>query len=124
MARTRDLRLRGLAVLAVWLLAAGGGLAGRSTDDPSSGPPQPAVAALSATVDVAVLPARVVDEIRGSGATTPSRILVAGAVLASLAGLPALLGRTAPDAGRGRQPLRIRRHSIALRAPPLRFRPI
>ncbi len=42
--------------------------------------------------------------------------------LAALLALPALVRRTSPDAGHGRKPLRTRRHSIALRAPPLRSR--
>ena len=120
MARTRDLRLWSLAVLAVCLLGAGGGQAGRSAEQVAAGAQQTAVAALSATVDAAVLPARLVDEIRGAAAATPSRVVVLGAVLAALLGLPALVRRTSPDARHGRKPLRTRRHSIALRAPPLR----
>lgn len=124
MARTRDLRLRGLAVLAVGLLAAGGGLAGRPAGDGPPGQAHPAEAALSATVEVAVLPGRAVDEIRAAASAVPSRLVVLGAVLTSLLALPALLRRTAPQAGPGREPLRSRRHCIALRAPPLRFRPV
>ncbi len=123
MARTRDLRLWGLGVLALCLLAAGGNLTGASPANVSEGGVQPAVAVLAPTVDAAVLPARVVDEVRAAGSATPARALVVGAVLASLLGLPTLLRRTSPAPGSGREPLRTRRHTIALRAPPPRFRP-
>ncbi len=87
----------------------------------SEGGPQPAVAVLTSTVDAAVLPARLVDEVRSAASATPSRVLVPGAVITALLGLPALVRRTAPPSGRGRRPLRTRRHTIALRAPPIRF---
>ena len=121
MARPRDLRLWGLAVFAICLLAAGGGLTGGTPARVSEGIPQPAVAVLSPAADVAVLPGRPVDEIRSAASAAPSRAVVLGALLASVLGLPALLRRISPPAGRGRRPLRTRRYAIALRAPPLPF---
>ena len=118
MARTRDIRLWGLAVFALCLLGVGGGLAAGSAESVFEGRPQPAVAFLSATADVAVLPARAVDEIRSTGSTAPSRVVVLGAVLTTLLGLPARPRRHALVAGHGPAPLHSRRHTIALRAPP------
>ena len=121
MACPRDLRLWGLVVFALCLLAAGGGLTGGSPGGTSEGVPQPAVAVLSPTADVAVLPARMADEVRSAASAAPSRALVLGAVLASVLGLPALLRRSSPPSGRGRRALRTRRNAIPLRAPPLLF---
>ena len=121
MARSRDLRHWGLAVFALCLLAAGAGLTGGTAARISEGVPQPAVAILSPTADVAVLPARMADEVRSAASSAPSRAVVLGALLASALGLPALLRRTSPPDGRGRRPLRSRRYAIALRAPPLAF---
>ncbi|HEX2046477.1 MAG TPA: hypothetical protein VHF27_01855 [Acidimicrobiales bacterium] len=121
MARPSDLRPWGLALVALCLLAAGGGLTGGAPDRPPEGAPEPAVAVLSAAADVAVLPARLVDDVRSAASAGPSRVVVLGAVLASLLGLPALVRGGAPPAGRGRRALRTRRHAIALRAPPLAF---
>ena len=122
MARPRDFRHWGLAVFALGLLAAGAGLSGGSPARVSEGLPQPAVAVLSPTADVAVLPGRPVDEVRSAASGAPSRAVVLGALLASVLGLPALLRRTSPPAGRGPRPLRTRRYAIALRAPPLPVR--
>ena len=121
MARPRDLRLWGPGVFALCLLAAGGGLTGESPAWASEGVPQPAVAVLSPTADVAVLPARLVDDVRSAASAAPSRAVVPGAVLASVLGLPALLRRSSPPSGPGRRALRTRRYAIALRAPPLLF---
>ena len=118
MARTRALRLWGLALFAMCLLAVGGGLVGESSDSVSEGLPRPAVAVLSATADVAVLPARAVDEIRSGRSAAPSRILMLGTVFTALLGLPALRRGHARLAGDGRAPVHSRRHTIALRAPP------
>jgi hypothetical protein len=120
-AHPRDLRHWGLAVFALGLLAAGAGLTGGDPARVSEGVPQPAVAVLSPTADVAVLPGRPVDEVRSAASGTPSRAVVLAALLVSVLGLPALLRRNSPPAGRGRRPLHSRRHAIALRAPPLRF---
>lgn len=120
MTRPRDVRHWGLAVFALGLLAAGAGLTGGAPAPVPAGVPQPAAAVLSPTTDVAVLPGRLVDEVRAA-ASAPSRAVVLGALLGSVLGLPALLRRTSPPAGRGPRPLRTRRYAIALRAPPLRF---
>lgn len=121
MARPRDLRLWGLALVALCLVTAGGGLTGGAGTRVSEGTPPPAVAVLSSSVDVAVLPARLVADVRTAASAGPSRVVVLGAVLTSLLGLPALLRRTSPPAGGGRRPLRTRRYAIALRAPPVSF---
>lgn len=85
-------------------------------------PTQPAaVGVLAQTADVAVLPARIADDVRAAGQAAPLRILVLAAILAVLVGLPAVLRRRATAAGHDAQPLRSRRHTIALRAPPLQF---
>ena len=55
------------------------------------------------------------------GSAAPLRILVLAAVLAVFVGLPPVLRRRTVAPGREFQPLRARRHTIALRAPPLRF---
>ena len=118
MARARDLRLWALAVLAVGLLAAGAGHAEGAAAAAGASVPRPAAAVLSTTADIAVLPGRAVEEIRSGGSAGPSRVLVLGVVLTSLLGLPALARPRPLPAGRGAEPLHIRRHAIALRAPP------
>jgi hypothetical protein len=120
-ARSRDLRLWRLGLVALCLLTAGGGLTPGAPARVGEGAPQPAVAVLSPSVDVAVLPARLVDEVRSAASANPSRLIVLGAVLASLLVLPALVRLMSPPAGKGRRPLRTRRYAIALRAPPLAF---
>jgi hypothetical protein len=80
-----------------------------------------AVGVLSQTADTAVLPARIADDVRAAGQAGPLRIVVLAAVLAVLVGLPAVLRRRTMAAGHDAQPLRSRRHTIALRAPPLQF---
>jgi hypothetical protein len=120
-ARPRELRFRGLVVVALSLLAAGGGLTGGAPAPALERAPRPAPAVLSTSTDVAVLPARVVDEVRSAASAGPSRVVVLGAVLASLLGLPALVRRRSPLTGPGRRPLHARRYAIALRAPPLPF---
>ncbi|MDQ3898262.1 MAG: hypothetical protein M3326_13630, partial [Actinomycetota bacterium] len=67
----------------------------------------------------AVLPARAADTVRAAGAGIQTRGVVLAAVLAVLLGLPAVLRRTVPPSAGGRRSLQTRRHSIALRAPPL-----
>lgn len=111
-------------VFALWgicLLAAGGGpLAG--TDRRAATDVLPAaVGILSQAPDAAIIPARIAAEVRAGGATAPLRVLVVAAVLAMLAGLPAVLGRRVAAPGNDHRPLRARRHTIALRAPPLQF---
>ncbi len=80
-----------------------------------------AVSVLTGGPDAAVIPARVADEVRATSHGAPSRLLVLSAVLAVLVGLPAVLRRRMSSAGRDHRPLLARRHTIALRAPPLQF---
>ena len=118
MARRRSLRPWGLALIAVCVVVAGDGSSEGAGSTARAAQPRPVAAVLSATADVAVLPARVVDEVRSAGAAAPSQVVALGAVLTALLGLPGLSRRTAPAVGHGRPPIRSRRHSIALRAPP------
>ena len=121
MARSRNLRLWTLALWGVCLLAATAGhLAGpRHVAGPET--PPAAVGVLSQTQDAAVLPGRIADDVRAAGQAAPMRVFVVAAVLAVLVGLPALLRRRTSTGGQDSQPLRARRHTIALRAPPLQF---
>jgi len=80
-----------------------------------------AVGVLAQTADAAVLPARIADDVRAAGQAAPLRTVVLAAVFAVLLGLPAVLRRRSTAAGHDAQPLRSRRHTIALRAPPLQF---
>jgi hypothetical protein len=80
-----------------------------------------AVVGLTRAPDAAVIPARVADDVRAASQGAPLRLLLLTAVLAVLAGLPAVLRRRTSSPNRGRQPLRARRYAIALRAPPLQF---
>jgi hypothetical protein len=120
-ARSRNLRVWTCALWGICLLAAGGGyLAG--TDRPATaGMPPAVVGLLSQTPDAAIMPARIADEVRAAGAAAPLRVLVVAGMLALLAGLPAPLRRRIAAPGNEHRPLRARRHTIALRAPPLRF---
>lgn len=121
MARSRTLRLWTLALWGVCLLAATTvHLAGAEGHRGPETPPA-AVGVLSQTADAAVLPARIADDVRAAGQAAPLRVVVLAAVLAVLVGLPAVLRRRAWFGGHDSQPLRARRHSIALRAPPLQF---
>jgi hypothetical protein len=117
----RSLRLWTVALWAVCLLAATGGLvdAGRQAGSATATPA--AVGVLSATADSAILPARIADEVRVAAQSAPTRLLVLGAVLAVLVGLPAAARRRASAAAALYRPLRARRCTIALRAPPLLF---
>lgn len=109
------------ALWGICLLAAGGGpLAGTERRAATDLLPA-AVGVLSQTPDAAIIPARIAAEVRAAGATTPLRVLVVAAVLAMLAGLPAILRRRTAASGHEHRPLRARRHTIALRAPPLQF---
>lgn len=121
MARSRNLRLWTLALWGVCLLAATTAhLAGpRHVAGPET--PATAVGALSQTQVAAVLPARIADDVRAAGQAAPLRVVAVAAVLAVLVGLPAVLRRRTSTGGHGSQPLRARRHTIALRAPPLQF---
>jgi hypothetical protein len=119
--RSRNLGVWAFTLWGICLLAASGGpLAG--TDRLASSNVLPAaVGVLSQAPDAAIIPARIAAEIRAGGATAPLRVLVIAAVLAMLAGLPAILRRRTAAPGSEHRPLRARRHTIALRAPPLRF---
>ncbi len=120
-AGTRSPRRWTLALWGVCLLAA---IAGQPGGQPSfaSGSHAPAaVGVLSAPADDAVLPGRVSDEVRAAVHSAPLRTLALAAVLAPLLGIPALLRRRASAVCCAHQPLRTRRHAIALRAPPVQF---
>jgi hypothetical protein len=120
MARSRNLRVCALVLWGVCLLTAiTAHLAAGEEAAPRTLPA--AVGVLAQTADVAVLPARIADDVRAAGQAAPPRILVLAAVLAVLVGLPAVLRRQAAAAGHDARPLRSRRHTIALRAPPLQF---
>jgi hypothetical protein len=80
-----------------------------------------AVGVLSQTPDAAVLPARIADDVRAAGQAAPLRVILVAAVLAVLVGLPGVLRRRTAPGGHDSQPLRARRHTITLRAPPLQF---
>ena len=118
MPKARDLRAWTVALWAACLLATTIGALG-GPGDVAAGAGGPAVGLVSQVPDAAVLPARLADEVRSAGQAAPLRVLVVAAVLALLVGLPAAQRRRAAAGGRGSQPLRARRHTIALRAPPL-----
>jgi hypothetical protein len=120
-ARSHNFRRRALALWAVCLLAATTGHLAGAHDDAVPRSLRATVGVLSQTPDAAVLPARIADDVRAAGHAAPLRILVLAAVLAVLVGLPAALRRRTSAAGHDAQPLRARRHTIALRAPPLQF---
>ena len=119
MTRSRTVGVRTLALWALCLVAATAGHVSR--DAVSSHATSPAVGILAPAADVAVLPAKLADDIRVSAHFSTSRALVLVAVLALLIALPAVMRRRAAVAGRDKQRLRIRRHAIALRAPPLQL---
>ena len=111
-------------MLALWgvclLAAAGGHLASPRDTIPAAEMPA-AVGVLTGGPDAAVIPARIADEVRAPSHGAPLRLLVVNAALAVLVGLPAVLRLSLTSAGDDDQPLRARRHAIALRAPPLQF---
>lgn len=121
MARSRNLRLWAFALWGVCLLAVTTAHLAGPGDAAVPRTPPAAVGVVSQAPDAAVLPARIADDVRAAGQAAPLRILVLAAVLAVLVGLPAVLRRRTSAAGHDAQPLRARRHTIALRAPPLQF---
>lgn len=121
MARSRTVGVWALALWALCLVAATAGHISGPRDAVSSHATSPVEAILAPVADVAVLPAKVADEIRVSAHFSTSRVLVPMAVLALLIAPPALMRRRAAGAERDHQRLRTRRHAIALRAPPLQF---
>ena len=121
MARSRNFQRWTFALWAVCLLATTTALLGGPHEAATAGAPPAAVGVVSQTPGAAVLPARISEEVRSAGQAAPLRALVLAGVLALLLGLPAVLRRRLPAGGHGAQPLRARRHTIALRAPPLQF---
>ena len=110
--------------MALWgllLLAAAGGQFAGAPEPAVTGQRPDTVGVLSPASDAAIIPARIADEVRSGGSAVTLRILAVAAVLAALVGLPAALRRRAALPGLDHQPLRSRRHTIALRAPPLQF---
>lgn len=119
MTESRSLRLWTVALWALWVVAATAGL-GESRDHAQSTGSTPAtVGVLSASTDAAVLPAKVADEVRVAAQGSPLRTMLVAAIVAVLIGLPTALRRRDTAAGPSHRPLRARRHTIALRAPPL-----
>lgn len=121
MIRARSFRLWTVALWALCVVAAGGGLAHGPDDTVFAGAATAAVGALSTGADAAVLPAKVADEVRAVAQGAPLRTFALAGFVAVLAGLPAVMRRRAAIAGPTRRPLRARRHAIALRAPPLQL---
>ena len=80
------------------------------------------VGVLTRAPGATVTPSRAADEVLAAGKGTPLPLLVLTAALGVLVGLPAVRGRRTSPAGRDHQPLLARRHTIALRGPPLQFR--
>lgn len=110
----------GLVLLGLCLLAATGARPG-DRHIVTAGAAPATMGMLAAAADAAVLPPKVADEVRGTLQAPPLRSLALAAVLAVLIGVPALLRLTSSAAGHHHEPLRARRHTIALRAPPLRL---
>lgn len=121
MAGTRSLRRWTLALWGVCLLAVIAGQPGGQPSSASGSHAPAAIGVLSPPADDAVLPGRVSDEVGVAVHSAPMRTLALAAVLTPLLGVPALLRRRASAVGRSHQPLRSRRHTIALRAPPVQF---
>ncbi len=120
-AHARNFRPWVLAIIALCIAAAAGGVSVESPTNVAERPPDEAVAVLSPMADVAVLPARPVDEVRVATSSGTSRVVVLSAILAALCGVSMLMQFASPPSGRGRGPLRARRYAIALRAPPAPF---
>ena len=121
MTRSQSFRLWTVALWALCVVAATGGLPESPGGAHPAGAAPAAVGVLAATADAAVLPAKVAGEVRVAAQGAPVRTLVLAAIVAVLGGLPAVLRRKAAVAGPTHRPLRARRHAIALRAPPLQF---
>ena len=121
MGRPRIPRLVGVALWALCLVATASGQVDGDHRRIDGAPPSAAVGVLSAAGDAAVVPPRAADELRVAATGAPLRIVLLVAVLAVLVGLPAVLRRTAAAGSRASQPLRARRYTIALRAPPLQL---
>jgi hypothetical protein len=125
--RRRDFRPSWLAVLAVVagivLATVGAGLAGGVDDSSGNGGPvtRPAAAVTlaSTAVEAAVVPARSEAGARSGVHQSPGRsLLPLVAALVAIVGLLGATGRRTDPPLAGGQPLRARRHAIALRAPP------
>lgn len=122
MTRSRNLRLWTLALWGVCLIAATAAHLGGPQDQAGPETLPAAVGVLSQAADAAILPARIADDVRAAaGQAGPLRVFVLAAVLAGLVGLPVMLRRRTSAGGHDSHPLRARRHTIALRAPPLQL---
>ena len=121
MTRSRNLRLWALALWGLCLIAATTAHGAAPGEEAVRAPHSATVGVLSQLPGSAVLPARIADDVRAAGQAAPLRILVLAAVLAALVGLPATLRRRTSAGGHDARPLRARRYTIALRAPPLQF---
>lgn len=110
-----------LALWSVCLLAATGAHLATAPPVTRAAATPAAVGVLTPAPDAAVIPGRVADEVRAATQGAPLRPLALVAALAVLVGLPAAPRRRMAPAGGGDQPLRARRHTIALRAPPVQF---
>ena len=121
MTQARRLRVWVLAVWCAGLLAATGGQLADARSVLPAGAIPASVARMTRAPDAAVIPARVADEVRAASQGAPFRTLALAAVLAVLAGLPAVQHRRASSFALDHRPLRSRRHAISLRAPPLQF---
>ncbi len=119
MTGSRSFRLWTVALWALLVVAATAGVGENKQHAQSAGPTPAAVGVLSASAEAAVLPAKVADDVRVAAQGSPVRTMLVAAVVAVLIGLPAMLRRRATAAAPTHRPLRARRHTIALRAPPL-----
>ena len=118
---SRSFRSWTVALWALWVVAGTGGLAQSRDQAPSAGAAPAAVGVLSPAADAAVLPARVAHEVRVAAQGSPVRTMLVAAIVAVLIGLPSVLRRRATATASTHRPLRVRRHAIALRAPPLQL---
>jgi hypothetical protein len=119
--RPRPLRLWAVALWALCVVAATGSVARNQAPAFSPGTAHATVATSAAGSDPAVLPAKVVDEVGSPAHTTPLRMPLMAAVVAGLAGVAAVVRSRGSTEDSRHRPLRARRHTIAVRAPPLQF---
>jgi hypothetical protein len=111
-----------LLAIALWALcvlaATAGHAGGTGRTAVSHRLPPAATGILSPAADPAVLPARITDDVRAATQGGGLRALAIAAVFAALVGVPATRRCGASAEGHQQRPLRTRRHSIVLRAPP------
>ena len=110
-----------IALWALCVLSATAGQAAGTGQTGSQRLPPAAAGIVSPAADAAVLPARVAEEVRAATHGSALHALAIAAVLAALAGAPATLRCRAFAEVIHHRPLRTRRHSIVLRAPPLQL---